>query len=140
MNELTWRTIGLVQQGFAIVWVFGWAAFFLVLRRWKETKRQRRIDLVHQERMAAMEKGIPLPEMPDYDEEPRPGPFARMRLNSRWPLGLGAFSIVMGAGTSIVLRMSGDPYHNQVWPFGLLGVFFGFGLFLYYGLTRTDGR
>jgi hypothetical protein len=140
MNDLAWRTAGLVQQGLAIVWVFGWAAFFLVLRRWKETKRQRRIDLVHTERMAAMEKGIPVPELPDYDEATRPGVFERMRLNPRWPLGLGAFSIVMGAGTSLVLRMSGDPYHNQVWPFGLLGVFFGFGLFLYYGLTRLDDR
>jgi hypothetical protein len=140
MNDLSWRTAALVQQGVAIVWVFGWVAFFLVLRRWKETKRQRRIDLVHKERMAAMEKGIPVPELPDYDEALRPGVFERLRLNPRWPLGLGAFSIVMGAGTSLVLRMSGDPYHNQVWPFGLLGVFFGVGLFLYYGLTRLDDR
>ena len=140
MSELSWRAAGFIQQGFAIVWVFGWAAFFLVLRRLNDAKRQRRLDLIHKERMAAMEKGIPVPELPEYDEAPRPGLFARMRLNPRWPLGLGAFTIVMGAGTCVVLRMSGDPYHNQVWPFGLLGVFFGFGLFLYYGLTRRDGR
>ena len=140
MSELSWLKAGFVQQGFAIVWVFGWAAFFLVLRRLNDAKRQRKLDLIHKERMAAMEKGIPVPELPDYDEPARPGLFARIRLNPRWPLGLGAFAIVMGAGASLVLRMSGDPYHNQVWPFGLLGVFFGLGLFLYYGLTRPDAR
>lgn len=140
MSEGSWRITGLIQQGFAIVWVFGWAAFFLALRRLRDQKRQRKLELIHKERMAAMERGIPVPEMPDYEEAAGPGVFARMRLNPRWPVGLGAFTIIMGAGVSIVLRMSGDPYHNEVWPFGLLGVFFGLGLFLYYGLTRPDGR
>ena len=30
----------------------------------KHTERQRRLEIVHLERMAAMEKGIPLPEFP----------------------------------------------------------------------------
>jgi hypothetical protein len=30
----------------------------------KHQSRQKRIEIIHQERMAAMEKGIPLPEFP----------------------------------------------------------------------------
>ena len=30
----------------------------------KQRSRQKRIEIIHQERMAAMEKGIPLPEFP----------------------------------------------------------------------------
>lgn len=44
--------------------------------------------------------------------------------------------ILLGIGLSIALYLSGDPYHNDIWPFGILGVFGGVGLFLHYALTR----
>ena len=40
------------------------AAAFVAYLYFKHIERQRRLEIVHQERLAAMEKGIPLPEFP----------------------------------------------------------------------------
>ena len=131
---------------FTLFWVFGWV--FLLLFAWfvRSGRRQQRLELAHKERMMAMEKGIPLPELTDYDEPGRPrGALAaefigHIRLNPRWPLGLGVLSIMLGIGTTLALWLSQEDYHNRVWSFGLIGVFFGLGLMLHYWITRpTQG-
>ena len=39
----------------------------------RHRERQRRLEIIHQERVAAMDKGIPLPELPlDPTKTPRP--------------------------------------------------------------------
>jgi len=125
---------------FGLFWVFGWAVLLVIVWHLKALRRQRRLELIHDERMAAMEKGIPLPELPDYGDLARESPIAdalaSLRLNPRWPLGVGALSIMLGSGTAVALRLSGDEYHNQIWSFGLIGIFLGVGLFLHYILTR----
>jgi hypothetical protein len=47
-----------------------------------------------------------------------------------------------GLGTSVAMLMSGWDWHNEMWPFGLIGVFVGVGMFLFYALTRptSDAR
>ena len=40
------------------------AAAFVAYCYFKHVERRRRLELVHQERLAAMDKGIPLPELP----------------------------------------------------------------------------
>jgi hypothetical protein len=124
---------------FSLFWVFGWAALLVIVWYIRGLRRQRRMELVHEERMAAMQKGVPLPELPDYTEEQRSllaDAVTSLRLNPRWPLGVGALSILLGVGTSLALRLSGDDYHRQIWSSGLIGVFFGLGLILHYLLTR----
>jgi hypothetical protein len=125
---------------FSAVWVFGWVILLLAAWHLRGVRRQKRLELIHRERMMAMEKGIPLPELPDYDERSGPGPLTRavgsLRLNPRWPLGLGSLSIMLGIGTSIALALSAEEDHNRVWSFGLIGVFLGVGLVLHYFLTR----
>jgi hypothetical protein len=117
-----------------IIWVFGWAAFFLIWHYIRMRRRQAIVEMLHRERMFAMEKGLPCPDYPA--EMDAPGHAWRRPLNPRWPLGIGALSICVGLGASLAMRLSGDAYHQQVWPFGLVGVFFGVGLFLHYALTR----
>lgn len=137
MNEMdTLIRAGWVNQLFGIIWVFGWVVLFVVLKILSDMKKRHRIDLLHAERMAAMEKGIPVHELPEYEEESRMPLLSRVSLNPRWPLGVGAIFVLMGIGLSLALWLSGDSYHNQVWPFGLLGVFLGVGLFLHYALTK----
>jgi hypothetical protein len=124
---------------FSLFWVFGWAALLVIVWYIRGLRRQRRMELVHEERMAAMQKGVPLPELPEYTEEQRSllaDAVTSLRLNPRWPLGVGALSILLGVGTSLALRLSGDDYHRQIWSSGLIGVFFGLGLILHYLLTR----
>jgi hypothetical protein len=128
---------------FSMVWVFGWLVLLVVVWHLKARHRQEKFELIHKERLAAIEKGIPLPELPDYGDSSGRSlvadALASMRLNPRWPLGVGAVSIMLGAGASVALRLSGDVYHTQIWSFGLIGVFFGVGLFLHYFLTHTRG-
>jgi len=118
-----------------LLWVFGWAAVILVAWHLRARRRDLRLKLIHEERMKAMEKDIPLPELPELETKRRPR-WLDGATNPRWPLGVGAMLILLGIGLSVALYLSGDPYHNQVWPFGLLGVFGGVGLFLHYLLTR----
>ena len=141
MNDMeTLIRAGWVNQLFGIIWVFGWVALFVVLKMLSDAKKRHRMDLIHKERLAAMEKGIPMPELPEYEEEVSVPLTSRLRLNPRWPLGVGAISVLLGIGLSLALWLSGDSYHNQVWPFGLLGVVLGVGLFLHSALTKEPAQ
>jgi hypothetical protein len=120
------------------------AAFYLIVRHQNLQRYRIRLEMIQKERLVAMEKGIPMPEMPDYDDMVKPSGIAsfaaQMRLNPRWPLGLGVILIFAGAGTTIALWLSQESYHNRVWSMGLIPVFVGFGLFAQYALTRTHER
>lgn len=134
---------GQFYSALGAVWVFGFAAVLLVAWHLRGKRRLEKLNLIHEERMKAMEKGIPLPEFPELDGgdsvigralatniEARPW-------NPRWPLGVGALLITGGIGVSVALRLSEWDFHNELWAFGLIGVFLGIGMFLFYGLTRT---
>ena len=92
--------------------------------------------------MPAMEKGIPMPELPDYDDmtgrRTAASLAALMRVNPRWPLGVAAILILGGIGTTLALYLSQEPYHNRVWSMGIIPVSIGFGLLLHYRLTRSE--
>ncbi|MGH9591642.1 MAG: hypothetical protein ACRD5L_01020 [Bryobacteraceae bacterium] len=120
-----------------VVWAFGWVALLLAFYHLRTLRKRGQMELIHKERMIAMEKGIPLPELPEYESKQ---PRRLLPLNPRWPLGLGAISIMTGAGATLAMRLSGDPYQRQVWPMGIIGVFFGVGLILHYYLTRSSSR
>jgi hypothetical protein len=139
MTSVAFQTAAREYVG--MLWIFGWLVFFLVLKAMADRNRRHKLDLIHKERLAAMEKGIPMPELPEYEvPQPRLGIADRLALNPRWPLGLGTISILLGLGVSVALYFSGDSYHNEVWPFGLIGVFLGVGLYLHFALTRRDDR
>jgi hypothetical protein len=129
---------------FTLFWVFGWVLLLILIWHLKGLRWQKRLELIHKERMIAMEKGIPLPELPDFGEPPARSPLAEavasVRINPRWPLGLGALAVMVGAGACLALWLSPDPEPHKAWPFGLLGVFFGIGLFFQYFLTRPATR
>jgi uncharacterized protein DUF6249 len=125
---------------FSLFWVFGWVILLLVAWHLRASRRERRQERLHKERMAAMEKGIPLPELP-ADEEPGRRPLllelvGSIRINPRWPLGIGAVFVMLGIGISAALALS----HETEWPVGLISVFFGLGLMLHYALTRPSER
>lgn len=124
---------------YKLIWVFGWLAVLLAIWYVRGQRRQRRLELIHAERMAAIAKGIPLPEMPDYEGLAHRSRFhgsGEPPLDPRWPLGVGTVVAMLGLGLCTALYLSGDEYHNQIWPFGLIGVFLGVGLMLHYFLTR----
>lgn len=116
------------------------AVFFLVLRHQNLQRYRIRQELIHKERLAAMEKGIPMPELPDYDDgqlRRTPSLFSMFHINPRWPLGLGSILVVGGIGVTLALHLSRDPEQFRVWSMGLVPIFVGLGLFLHYWLTRA---
>ncbi|MDP2052808.1 MAG: hypothetical protein Q8N52_08900 [Acidobacteriota bacterium] len=89
--------------------------------------RRRRLEVVHAERLAAMDKGIPLPELPldPLVREPRPDPGA--------PLIIGIVLAAFGLGSMAALSLVDN--FRQAWPMPLPVAFMGAGLTLYYYLT-----
>lgn len=131
---------GVSYSALGMAWVLSWAVILLVAWHLQGKGRQRREEWIHEERMKAMEKGIPLPELPSLAEngERKMRSFDRP-VNPRWPLGVAALLMTGGIGVSLALYLSAEAYHNRVWSFGLIGVFLGIGLILQYWLTRKPG-
>jgi hypothetical protein len=123
---------------FPIFWVFGWAAFVLIILYMKNKKRQKTLELIHKERMAALEKGIPMPEWPDYAINGKGALCEDLRSegsqNPKGALGAGAILIMIGAGICLAFYLW--PALRQVWPVGLIVVFTGIGVLLSHFLTR----
>ncbi len=98
-------------------------------------ERQRRLEIIHQERLAAMDKGIPLPELPlDPTRTPTPpSPEATLIHGLVWT--------AFGAGGMLALFLVGAQVNGHlIWPLPLPLLFLGLGLVLYYVLAYERTR
>ncbi len=141
MRGPTWNDIAWLQ----VVWVFGWALFAALIWYLATRRKDRQVEMMHKERLLAMEKGIPLSELPDLPAvEPKVSAgmswWSEVRLNPRWPLGVGAILVCLGAGVTFALVQSHEDYHNRVWSFGMIPVFLGIGLWLHYWIVNPKGK
>ena len=117
--------------------VFPWA-LFLVLGYFSWRQNQRRLEMLHEERMAAIEKGLPLVEMPDLDGI---NPFNRPRKS--YPnavLVVGIVFVAVGAGAMGAMALSRIPELNAFWSIPLPLVLLGAGLVLCHILIRQNAR
>ena len=96
--------------------------------------RQKRIEIIHQERMAAMEKGIPLPEFPL--EPAREG---RQPDLTVLPI-LGTVLLSLSVGTMIVLALNLPVQSHEFWVAPLPFAFLGVGLIAFHFLQAKPGR
>jgi len=137
---------GQFYSALGIVWVFGFAIVLLVAWHLRNKRRLEKLQLIHEERMKAMEKGIPLPEFPELEADEGKNIIGKALAtnieskpwNPRWPLGVGVLLIMGGIGTTVAMKLSSDSgFNSDLWPFPLIGVFVGVGMFLFYALTRT---
>ncbi len=97
----------------------------------KHESRQKKIEIVHQERMAAMDKGIPLPEFP-LELERRPSESERLVIPI---LGTVLFSISTGAMIMLAVNPS-VPHGFWISPLPL--AFMGVGLLAFH-LLKDKG-
>ena len=137
---------GQFYAALGLFWVFGVAAVLLIAWHMRNKRRLEKLQIIHEERMKAMEKGIPLPEFPELEESESniiignalASNIQSKPWNPRWPLGVGVLLIMGGLGTTFAMRMSEDyGFQQELWAFPLIGVFVGVGMFLFYALTRT---
>lgn len=100
----------------------------------KHAERRKRLEIVHQERLAAMDKGIPLPELPlEPPRVPRPP-------DPRAPLIHGIVWSALGLGAMVALLAVAREPLSAFWPLPLPMVFLGAGLLLYYALATERRR
>ena len=127
-----------------MTWVFACAVVLIVIWHLRSKRRLEKLGLIHAERMKAMEKGVPLPEFPELNEEAKMQQFDKIftppKLNPRWPIGVGALVAMAGLGFLIAAMLSGDSEMTKTWSMGLIPIFIGFGLVLYYLLTRQSDQ
>lgn len=101
----------------------------------KHLGRQKKLEVIHQERMAAMEKGIPLPEFP---LDPALKPHKRDPDNVIPILGMVLLSLSLGA--MIVLYINLDASSHSFWITPLPFTFLGVGFMAYHLLQSKSGR
>jgi hypothetical protein len=101
----------------------------------KQQGRQKKIDIIHQERMAAMEKGIPLPEFPFEPTRESRGPDPD---NVIPILGMVLFSLSIGA--MIVLFLNLPAESRSFWIAPLPFTFLGVGLMAFHLLSKRSQR
>jgi hypothetical protein len=96
--------------------------------------RRKRLEIIHQERLMAMEKGIPLPEFPlEPAREPRvPDPRVL-------PI-LGIVLLTLSVGAMIALPQVLSPPAQGFWVAPLPFAFLGVGLLGFHFLKRDAGR
>jgi hypothetical protein len=100
----------------------------------KHQSRQKRIEIIHQERMAAMEKGIPLPEFPLEPARERRPPDPTVL-----PI-LATFLLSLSVGAMIVLYFNLDAPSHGIWVAPLPFTFLGVGLIAFHFLKGEPGR
>lgn len=100
----------------------------------KHLGRQKRMEIIHQERMAAMEKGIPLPEFPlDPAEHHRPPDPNVLPI-------LGMVLSTLSIGTMIVLYLTLDADSHSFWVTPLPFTFLGVGFIAFHFLNSVPRR
>jgi hypothetical protein len=97
--------------------------------------RQKRIEIIHQERMAAMEKGIPLPEFPLEPVRERHGSDTDHVI----PI-LGTVLLSLSVGAMIVLYLNVPGPSHSIWVSPLPFAFLGVGLIAFHFLKGEPGR
>jgi uncharacterized membrane protein YczE len=114
--------------------VLALAAGFVGYVHVKHQSRRKRLEIIHQERLVAMEKGIPLPEFPlEPARDPRPDP------NNVMPI-LGTVLFSLSVGTMIVFYLTLKAAEHGFWVLPLPFAFLGVGLLTFHFLKRDAGR
>lgn len=100
----------------------------------KHQSRLKKMEIIHQERMVAMEKGIPLPEFPL-----EPTPEHRPPDPTVLPI-LGIVLLTLSIGTMIVLYLNLDAAGHSFWVTPLPLTFLGVGLIAFHFLKGEPRR
>ena len=119
---------------FAVLLAFVLGMKYLATKRWQERRA-----MIHKERLLAIEKGIPLPELPAEEEFTRKAILASPSVRSVLPrvtLGCGIIILFFGFGLLVALMANRDPEIHQAWTFAFIPIMLGFGILLYYTLIR----
>jgi hypothetical protein len=131
-----------------VILILGLVGAVMLRRHLRESKQIKLRQIIHEERIKAMECELPLPEVNDTELTDslslgsRHGPQTGNGLAASvtWvrlvTLGLGLTLLLGGIGTTVGLAAVSDTEVSAAWPLGLIPTFIGIGLLLFYRLSR----
>jgi uncharacterized membrane protein YeaQ/YmgE (transglycosylase-associated protein family) len=131
-----------------VVLVLGLVGSSILRRHLVLAKRLKLRQVLHEERMKAMERNVELPEAEDPElarllgGSQTQGPNGRSWLSSSllWvrlvSLCLGLTGLFGGIGTCIGLAMTTGDKMYEFWPMGLIPAFVGAGLLIFYAMSE----
>lgn len=110
------------------------AAALVAYLYFKHAERLRRLEIIHKERLAAMDKGIPLPELPhDPAKVPSPRDPHEMLIH-------GIVWTALGGGGVLALLLIAPGSGPAFWPLPLPLAFLGIGFILFHVLASDRAR
>jgi hypothetical protein len=125
--------------GFVIL-ILGLIGASLIRRHLREAKQLQLRQIIHEERIKAMEHSLPLPETRDSELIPSIQPQHRLPSAVLWvriiALFVGLTCIFGGIGMTIGFYGAEVDDLNQAWSVGLIPVFIGIGLMIFYVMSR----
>jgi len=135
--------------GFAML-VLGLIGASILRRHLREVKQLKLREIIHQERLKAMEHNAPLPEVDDstmvgqFFEDPNHAAGYEGRslaLAILWvriiSLCIGLASFFGGIATCAGFFLARDPEFSNYWAMGLIPTLIGLGLLIFYVMSRS---
>ena len=127
-----------IPMFWSLMLFLGCWGLILVGRNIKEKSRLKESEMVHRERIEAMQQGLPVPEAPEAPTT-NPGASIRIsRLSIHWfravSLALGLLFLFTGIGMCFAFSIGED--YRDVWTIGMIPAMAGIGLLLFYALSR----
>jgi hypothetical protein len=113
------------------------AAIFIAIGYFQHVEKMQKLDNLHRERLKAIEKGLPPPEMPT---EPSPWamPPSKPQPNAALLTGIILTGVSLGAMAILFMTLP-EPAHN-FWILPLPVLLVGFGLMLFHFLRQDQER
>jgi hypothetical protein len=127
-----------MNMPYELWWTFGtlaWVAVFLAARLIRlHTRTKERVairTMLHKERMLALERGVPLPEIPMEE-------VSLARQPDRRSIVMLAFLLIgIGGGVTAALYLVPNPELHDVWSLGLIPLILGAGCAVAAWMTRN---
>ena len=124
----------------ALTWVFGAVLLWQRRAKARDAIALQRREMLHRERLAAIEKGASLPELPDHElPEWLMAEASRLRLLwlVRFALAVGILALTSGLGITLAFYWSPDEGFRTMWTLGLIPILVGGGCLIYYGVANS---
>ncbi len=118
---------------FFLILVLGSWGLTLVGRSLRDKKMLREREMIHQERMQAMQSGIEVAQQSPTPVPSTSNPAAHARWFRMVSLGLGLFMLFVGIGMCIAFSIAED--FEPLWPIGIIPALAGVGFLLFYRLS-----
>ena len=127
-----------IPMFFALFLFLGCWGLILVGRSIREKSRLKESEMIHRERVEAMQQGLPVPEAPEIPTTDAGASIRVSRLSIHWfravSLALGLLFLFTGIGMCFAFLIGED--FRDVWSIGMIPAMAGIGLLLFFALSR----